>query len=274
MDYKLTFSGRLHYRYDSGISPHYHPDYQLQLIYSGDGISHLNGEEFSLTKGSIMLIPMGSTHDYHVHSKEGMKTLELKFTTEDEEMIHLLSQLSTMMTDSENKLFEIMSRIVLEGQRKDFYYKQMSHALLLECILTLYRMEKKMLIPVFEGGPRHYEKNPDRLDLMDRVDEFIAMNIHKKISLGELSKYCGYNQEYIYRHIRKKTGMSAIGYVNNRKFERSKQMIIHTDLSLSEIAWNLGFETLQYFSRFFKEHAGISPSAYSQKVRNTIRTDY
>lgn len=55
---------------------------------------------------------------------------------------------------------------------------------------------------------------------------------------------------------------------------RLRKLIQHTELSLSEIAWNLGFDTLQYFSKFFKEHAEISPSEYLEKTRHKVRTDY
>jgi len=58
------------------------------------------------------------------------------------------------------------------------------------------------------------------------------------------------------------------------KFEHSLSLIQNTELSLSEVGWRLGFENLQYFSRFFKMHGGISPSEYISKVRHTTRTDY
>ena len=74
--------------------------------------------------------------------------------------------------------------------------------------------------------------------------------------------------------VKKETGMTAIQYISKLKYDQAKKMIQHTELSLSEIAWNLGFGSLQYFSRFFHEHSGLSPSEYMAKVRNTVRTDY
>jgi hypothetical protein len=53
------------------------------------------------------------------------------------------------MTDN-GRIFDIMSRIVLEGQWKISFYREMSNALLLECILMLYRMVQQTSIPVFE----------------------------------------------------------------------------------------------------------------------------
>ncbi|QQO10814.1 AraC family transcriptional regulator [Breznakiella homolactica] len=274
MDYKLTFSGRFHYRCGSGVSGHYHPeDYQIQLVYSGEAEAHVNGKPYRLKKNSIMLIPKGSAHDFHVISEDGMKTVEVKFVSDDPGFTELISGLDMVMAD-DGSIFEILSRVVLEGQRKISYYREMSNALLLECLLMMYRMAHRNSIPVFEVSKLSKGEIIKNDILLDVIDDYIEKNIHKRFSLADVAKACGYNQDYIYRLIRKKTGLSAVQYINEKKFDRAKQLIMHTELSLSEIAWNLGFETLQYFSRFFKEHAGISPSDYSKEVRSTIRTDY
>ena len=274
MDYKLTFSGRFHYRCGSGVTGHYHPeDYQIQLVYSGEAEAHVNGETYHMTRNSIMFVPKGSAHDFHVTSGDGMKTVEVKFVSEDPRFESLVSGLGILMVD-DGKIFEILSRVVLEGQRKIPYYKEMSNALLMECLLLLYRMVYRTSISVFEASSLSKNEIMKNDILLDVIDDYIEKNIHKKFSLADVAKACGYNQDYIYRLIRKKTGLSAVQYINQKKFDRAKQLIMHTELSLSEIAWNLGFETLQYFSRFFKEHAGISPSDYSKEVRSTIRTDY
>ena len=74
--------------------------------------------------------------------------------------------------------------------------------------------------------------------------------------------------------IHRETGLSTIQYVNMIKFEQAKNLIQHTELSLSEISWNLGFESLQYFSKFFRQRASMTPSEYLNKTRNKVRTDY
>lgn len=274
MDCKITFSGRFNYRFESGVAHHYHPDYQIQVVYSGEGEAHVNGRPYKIGKNSIMLIPKGSSHDFKVSSEAGMKTVEVKFVSSDPELENLVSQLEILMKD-DGSIFDIMSRIVLEGQRQITFYKEMSNALLVECILLMFRIARNTSVSIFESSPLGRLKlRESNVSLLDLVDDCIAKNIHKKISPYDVSVACGYNQDYIYRVIRKKTGVSTIGYINQKKFEWAKQLIMYTGLSLSEIAWNLGFETVQYFSRFFKEYAGIPPSEYSRKIRSTIRTDY
>jgi AraC-like DNA-binding protein len=274
LEYRLTFSGRFHYRGGSILSSHYHSDFQIQLVYSGGGDCHINGTQYKIHQGTIIVVPKGSFHDFRVTNPKGMKTVEAKFVSSDPAMETIISQLEFPMED-DGTIFNIMSRIVLEGQRRTFYYKEMSNSLLLECIFLMFRMTHHAPDSVFETSSwNRSEPEKHTEDLLGLVDNYIAKNIQIKISPADIAAACGYNQDYLYRFIRKKTGVSTIRYINQKKFDRAKELIIHTELSLSEISWNLGFETLQYFSRFFKDHAGIPPSEYSNKVRATIRTDY
>lgn len=62
--------------------------------------------------------------------------------------------------------------------------------------------------------------------------------------------------------IRKETGKSPQEHVQLRLIEAAKEMMFEKDKSLSEIAYELGFEYPQYFSRLFKKCTGMTPNAY------------
>ncbi|WP_320128322.1 AraC family transcriptional regulator [uncultured Sphaerochaeta sp.] len=275
MNYKITFSARFHYRQGSGVGRHYHPDYQIQLIYSGSAITHLNENCIALGPGDILFLKKGSYHDFTVNAKEGMKTLEIKFLSTDPDMDQFLDTIKPLFRDNDRQLFNIFSRIVLEGQRKSIFYRQMSESLLMESLITMQRICVAQDAPVFETDSAKARPPKESVSqLIESVDDYIARNINNNFTLAEMAESIGYNQDYLYRTIKKEIGISAVQYINRIKFERAKQLIQHTELSLTELSWNLGFDNLQYFSRFFRKYANISPSEYSAKVRASIRTDY
>src|SRR5574344_1416628 len=140
MNYKITFSARFHYRLNTRLLRHYHTDYQIQLVYAGCAETHLNGTAFTITAGMIVFIKKGSYHDFHVTAKEGMKTLELKFITDDTAMDSLLADIPPVLHDTDRLLFNILARIVLEGQRKTVLYREMSEALLMESLIAMFRI--------------------------------------------------------------------------------------------------------------------------------------
>ena len=62
--------------------------------------------------------------------------------------------------------------------------------------------------------------------------------------------------------IKKETGKTALEYIHMKLMEIAKEKIFDNSKSLSEIAYELGFKYPQHFSRFFKQHVGMSPNEY------------
>ncbi|WP_286860047.1 MULTISPECIES: helix-turn-helix domain-containing protein [Sphingobacterium] len=66
--------------------------------------------------------------------------------------------------------------------------------------------------------------------------------------------------------IKKDTGKTALEYIHAKVVEEAKEKIYDADLSLSEISYGLGFKYPQHFTRFFKQHVGISPTEFRQTI--------
>ena len=62
--------------------------------------------------------------------------------------------------------------------------------------------------------------------------------------------------------IKKETGKSAQEHIQSRLIEIAKEMIYDKDKSVSQIAYELGFEYPQYFSRLFKKRTGMTPNEF------------
>lgn len=278
MDVRITSSGRFFYKLGTGKEEHYHQDdYQVQLVIAGSACNYFDGVPYELQSGDIVFCRKGRYHAFKATSKEGVKMLEVKFTAGDPYLQEVLLDIETKFSDRENLIYSLLSRIVLEGQRKALHYKAMSSALLAECLLSMNRLCLEHSLPLYESNPIHQLRGSSlgtKSEVLEMVDSYINTHLGSSFSLQQMAQECGYNQDYLYRVIKKQTGLSAIKYINLVKFEHSLSLIQNTELSLSEVGWRLGFENLQYFSRFFKMHGGISPSEYIAKVRHTTRTDY
>ena len=57
-------------------------------------------------------------------------------------------------------------------------------------------------------------------------------------------------------------GKTPLQYIQERKMLEARRWLHHTDKSIKEVAYDLGFEDLQSFSRFFKKHQGVSPTQF------------
>ncbi len=102
------------------------------------------------------------------------------------------------------------------------------------------------------------------INLIKNIQEF-ALDNGKKMSIDELAHSLYTSRTQLHRKIKSLTGMSITSYLNHIKVEKAKKLLTTTQLTISEIAYDVGFEDAAYFSRIFKKIAKISPVDYRQK---------
>lgn len=95
-----------------------------------------------------------------------------------------------------------------------------------------------------------------------KIKNYIDMNINRTISLSDLEEICFINKYQIIKDFEKHIGISPINYLIDKKIEKSKEYLIYTKKSISEIASHLSISDSAYFSRLFKKRVGISPTLF------------
>ncbi len=98
------------------------------------------------------------------------------------------------------------------------------------------------------------------LDLIKNIQEFALDN--NKMSIDELAQSLYTSRTQLHRKVKSLTGMSISNYINHIKIEKAKTLLKNTQLTISEIAYDVGFDDAAYFSRTFKKFTTISPINY------------
>ncbi|MCR5202052.1 MAG: helix-turn-helix transcriptional regulator [Lachnospiraceae bacterium] len=91
---------------------------------------------------------------------------------------------------------------------------------------------------------------------------YIYDNLHKRITMEELSEFIGVNPSYLSRLFKKEMEISISDYIRHQKLETAKNMLKYSDYKISEIAATLAFPSQSYFTEKFHEYAGVTPSKY------------
>jgi signal transduction histidine kinase/ligand-binding sensor domain-containing protein/DNA-binding response OmpR family regulator len=86
-----------------------------------------------------------------------------------------------------------------------------------------------------------------------------------EFSVEELSKELGISRAHLYRKLLSLTGKSALEFIRIIRLQRAAQLLEKSQLTIAEIAYKVGFNTPKYFTKYFKEHYKILPSAYARK---------
>lgn len=91
---------------------------------------------------------------------------------------------------------------------------------------------------------------------------YIYDHLHTRITVETLSKKAGLNPSYLSRLFKKETGITISNYIQNKKIETAKNMLIYSDYTLSQISSTLAFPTQSYFTEIFHKKTGFTPSKY------------
>ena len=94
------------------------------------------------------------------------------------------------------------------------------------------------------------------------VFKYIDDNIQKPISLEEASEYAHINKSYLSQLFKQKTGYTFSTYVNYRKLNRARKLLLQTEKNIAEISQECGYRNVSYFSTVFTKTVGISPGSF------------
>lgn len=112
------------------------------------------------------------------------------------------------------------------------------------------------------------EKNDRKIDVINKVKEILEKQDLEDISLENMSELLYLHPDYL-RHIFKNiTGITYYEYTRMIKMKRAKDLLLETDLKITEISKKLNYLTVPYFIKVFKETYGITPNDYRSKNRN------
>jgi len=98
--------------------------------------------------------------------------------------------------------------------------------------------------------------------LCDAVAQYLMRHHTSPITLDDVSRafYC--SRSHISHHFKRQMGKSVREYLTELRVEDAKRLLCHSELSVTEIAYSVGFGDSNYFSTVFKSQVGCSPTAY------------
>ena len=107
-----------------------------------------------------------------------------------------------------------------------------------------------------------------RRSTMDQVVAFINANFSSDITLNGMAQLFETTSSALSRSFKKYTGMQPIAYLNQVRIRAAKELILRTEMPLSYICSQVGYESQTYFGRVFKASTGMTPSQFRREERH------
>ena len=110
------------------------------------------------------------------------------------------------------------------------------------------------------------QQNKAEPPVITRAKQFIQQNHTEDLSLGQVAKAVNTSTFYFCKVFKKFTGINFTDYLSRVRIEKAKNLLLNPNLRISEIAYEVGFQSLTHFNRVFKKVLGQSPTEYREQL--------
>ena len=264
------------WNYSNVISPYF----RIYYIYDGDGWIISEKEKTKLEPGYLYIIPSFTL--CHLRCDNYLSQYFLHFFEESTNGISLFEYNRTIIkipaqeTDIANfkRLLEInpgrginRSDNPKAYEKEPFYkgYQELNNSVSYSTYLETQGIIF-LFISHFLSSNRFLSRVSNTIPskILDSIS-YIQLNLKENITVNLLAKKVNWQHDYFSRQFLHYTGERPLAYIHNKRIERALYLISTTDLSHSDIAEEIGFESPTYFSKIFKRITGLTPGEYKKR---------
>ena len=238
-------------------------DYHLLYIAKGECHVVLREGEQIAPEGSLVIYLPGQRQEYYFEGGSGSVSYYIHFTGRDaKSYLHSLGLLGQMVLPglSNPEISRLFSLLHAEYALAQKSHETVTAGLLLAFLGIASRGVELAAVQIDEK----------KQALVQHAIETMHEGLGSRLSVAELAARCNYSVGYFSHLFRTVTGISVHAYMARLRIERAKELLESASLSILEISLAVGYEDQNYFSRFFKEHTGVSPSAYREALNGRI----
>lgn len=122
------------------------------------------------------------------------------------------------------------------------------------------------LMEIMMGLERRYESSVSGVsDITKKVVKYINENYSEISSMQEIADELNYNVDYLYRRFKQEMGMSFVGFLTKIRLEKAAEMMRYGNVEPSQAAEKVGYSSVSYFNKKFKELYGYMPVTWKRK---------
>lgn len=268
-EFGSSFLLRQFYKSQPNLKPtwHYHPEIELVYVENGSGKIHV-GQHLSYFKnGTLVLIGSNLPHLGFV---ERMTSNEVEIVAQFKidflghnffdsvEMANIKKMLE--LSASGLKFKKHVQKLI--GERLKEILEMSSFNKLIYFLKLLNKLSKVTDYEILNVGEVAMVSNPQDNDRLNIIFKYVRHNFNLEIRLDEISSLVSMTPQGFCRYFKKTTSKTFMQYVNEYKVVHATKLMAETNLSLTEIADESGFNNKSHFINQFKRITKQTPSEY------------
>jgi len=243
--------------------PHGHKAYyELIFLTEGSGKHTIELRDYEVKPGMIFWLKPGQIHCWDFSRIPGGYVLMFRSELIDQHPViqlqgmHWLEQLPAALNLSPSHLNWI-NRLIqnLIELPEDALYQQANYL-----ILLLQHMEEAASMqPLEYTGPKQTS--------FTQFQKLIEQHYLNRLPIIEYARQLAISERKLNQICKELSGGTARELINERMLLEAKRLLMHTSLTISEIAYELNFHDPSHFVKFFKKQANLTPGEFQQKIQ-------
>lgn len=246
------------------VAPRRFRQYQFQYVLSGAAIYTIEGNQYETKKGDLILHYPNEDHEVRTIDNIPYVCVSIvfhfgqsKFPIEE-----MLSRVNYMGNFENTRMETIINTIPAEFQQPDLLHRLRAQYLLMEVIHTLLAENKPNTI-------ESERKQQTQANLV-LLKNYIAEHYHEEVTYETLKELTYWSKNYINQRFKETYGISPSQYQIQLRIEKAKALAIQSNMSVTEIAYQVGYSDVHTLGRIFKKKTGLSLTEYCSSLQQTF----
>jgi len=250
----------------NNLTPHAHELIEIIWTVSGDSFLTVDMQTYSPQSNQVFCITPHQRHQFTINADAQGYIIRFNelFLHEYNAVYH--ADLMLVLTQSSNihyseeaceEMQTIMDKLIREFSQQQIYSSDILSRYL--NILFIHMTRESRQQPVAANQQSNNTRQTKRF--VQLVDEHFKA--HKKVS--EFAEIMCVTPSYLNETIKKATGYTAGHHIRQRVILEAKRYAAYSDSSMKEVAWDLGFSDICYFSKLFKKETGYTFSEFKRR---------
>ena len=248
---------------------HYHPEIELVYVEATNGIRHVGKDISGFADSDLLLIGANVPHlnfDYGIQTECKQLVLQMR-----ENFLQDIILPVPEFDNIKNLLEKSYLGLSFFGNTKNIVVEKLQMMRDKNSFESLMGLIEILQILANSTEVKELNKEDTRIKWflndkirMGTIYDYIHDHYDKKPNVNDIAKIVGLSTPAFCRYFKKQTNMTFTDFVNNYRINQAKIFLLK-DYSVTEVCFQVGFESLSYFNRLFKQHTHETPSEFKKK---------
>ncbi|MBQ3124322.1 MAG: helix-turn-helix transcriptional regulator [Clostridia bacterium] len=229
--------------------------FEIEIPIENGGVSYINSDGIAVEPSFVICAKPGQTRQTRLPFKCYYIHFILNSGVLYDTLMNMQSFVKTDRFDKYKEMFERMHRYFETAVEADEIILQ---SLVMELIYTLSKDSQRL--------KKREQIKTNNYEVIERAIKYIKGNLTSDLSLNTVSLYAGMSPIHFHNCFKTATARTLHQYVEEQRIKKAANMLITTDATLTEVAYECGFSSQSYFSYAFKRKMSVTPREYAKRV--------